>query len=316
MKTLLPSLALLLAPGLAAAIPPIALPLAATQLGELAAQMADPAAEGGGTVSFNGQNYPKYIPMGPALPGQVIGEPPNAAGFNMAELTAKEAAKEAKNEKTAAKDPFLAPGMRWVPGCAHQGPPCRQEPDPAQVGPTDLVVANAGGEKIVGSNGSRDAEDARRREAERQRQADPNGQYDVTGLGGMRRPPVVAPDRVADDNGASTVASLIVDGWNDMGFGDTGAGTGPSSQQANVVKGQFGEIVGVKGVTFETASAAQGGLKQLADDTRAPISFLERVAGAGPNGVSAGNTSADDGTQGCQRGTGGDMTPCLGVSKQ
>lgn len=325
MKTLLPSLALLLAPALAAALGPD-IPL--SDMGEAApvipvesSELPPPApADGktGDTISWNGQSHPKYIPMGPGLPGQIIGTPPDASAFNLAEIVVTADKKAVAEAKAAAagekKDPFLPDGMRWVPGCAHQGPPCRYEPDPSKVGPNDLVVADANGEKIAGAGGTRDAEAARKREAERQRQADPNGQYDPTGLGGIRRPPVVAADRVQGDNGASTVAGLIVDGWNDMGVGDMGSGPS-SSRQANVVKGDMGDVVQVD-TNWDTVQQSRGGLITLERNAGRQINLLERVAGSGPNAISAGNTDAEDGTQGCQRGQGGDMTPCLGVSKQ
>lgn len=323
MKTLFPSLALLLAPALAASIPIAALPSSAFQIPISEALTDGPSVHEAGHV--DNSDIPSVVPdgtMGPLLPGQCWASQcsPEAAqadkakaeasAFSFSETAAKEAAKSAKG---GAKDPFLPDGMRWKPGCAHQGPPCAYEPDPSKVGPNDLVLASAGGEKIFGTAGPRPS-DAARREAERQRQADPNGQYDVTGLGGMRRP--TPPSGAGlDDGGASTVAGLIVDGWNQMGFGDAGSGTGPSSQQPNVVKGAHGDIVQVE-ASWETVQQSRGGLVSLERDAGRQISLLEKVAGAGAGGISSGNDSAEDGTQGCQRGAGGDMTPCLGVSNQ
>lgn len=319
MKTLLPALALLLAPALAAAIPtPVPRP------GDTVF-VNDPGGFGVGT----GTQMEDGSVMGPLCPPDICGGG-DAAAFNAAEQ-------------------LPPPGQKWAsPSCTRI--PCRLEEDPGDPRLSDageqpvtldeivvtaprkdkgrpdkglpdgaIVSADANGVKVDGRKVSPE-ELARMLAAERALERDrnkgftPDGGFrgDGTTRGGLA---TVTPD--IDPPGSSArVAGQLLGGSSLFGFDDTGAGTGPSSSKApNVAQGAYGDIVQVD-TTWASVTESKGGLKQLADDTKAPISFLEKVAGAGPNGVSAGNTSADDGTVGCSPGAGGDMTPCLGVTRQ
>lgn len=240
------------------------------------------------------------------------------------------------------------PGQKWAsPGCTRI--PCRLEEDPndprVQQDPEQageeivvtaprrdkgnpdksnngaVVTATPGGTKVVTPDGTpagrtltpEQVAQLRAEEEARNKGFTPDGGFrgDGTTRGGNA---VVAPDRAGDSSIPGMVGDMLGQ-FIASDFGSTGPGTGPSSQQANVVKGDLGDVVQVQ-ATWETVQQSRGGLISLERDAGRQISLLEKVAGSGPNAISAGNTSADDGTQGCQRGQGGDMTPCLGVSNQ
>lgn len=98
---------------------------------------ASPSAD---TIVFNGQSHPKFIPMGPPLPGQIVSDDPAAGAFNAASTPPPN-------------------GMRWAsPDCTRI--PCRVEPDPES--PLDPYEENEEREEATPAPRPRPKPDARK----------------------------------------------------------------------------------------------------------------------------------------------------------
>lgn len=305
MKTLLPSLLLLAASTAFAAGAPLP-----------SVFVDDPGGFGVGT----GQRMPDGSVMGPLCPPSIC--PTNE----------KETLASAFN----AASQLPPPGQRWAsPDCTRI--PCRLEEDPEDprarqdprqgspdkaAGPTPAgatFTSTPGGESGTVPNGTQAGQtltpeqmaQLRGDEAARDKGFTPDGGYrgDGTTRGGNA---VVAADRAGDPSIPGMVGDML-GRFIASDFGGTGAG--PSSRQANVVKGDLGDVVQVD-ADWGTVQQSRGGLISLERNAGRQIGLLEKVAGSGPNAISAGNVDPEDGAQGCRPGQGGDMTPCLGVSNQ